>query len=80
MNHSTPSASSTSLSGTAVAPVPLASWESLDRDLWLAFGLFWLVSVIRVSAALLRHEVFGTESSLAVLVILFLPALLLRRR
>jgi hypothetical protein len=51
-----------------------------DRDLQIAGVLFWLASVARVMAAFVHDEVFGVESSLALLCVLSLPWLSWRSR
>ncbi len=42
-------------------------------------GLFWLVSLGRVIAAVVRHEVFGPEASLAMLAVVLVPLIFVRR-
>ena len=49
-----------------------------DSDLWPVFIVFWLASVVCVVVALLRHETFGTEATLAALAIVLVPWLMLR--
>jgi hypothetical protein len=51
-----------------------------DASLLAALGVFWAVSLARVTGALARHEIFGGESTLALMVAIGVPLLLLRRR
>jgi Flp pilus assembly protein TadB len=52
-----------------------------DRGVVLAaFAVLWLVSLARVAGALVHHEVFGGESTLALLALAGLPWLLWRAR
>jgi hypothetical protein len=51
-----------------------------DLSLLVAFGVFWAVSVARVAGALARHEIFGGESTLALMAVIGLPILLFGRR
>jgi hypothetical protein len=44
-----------------------------DPVLLLALGLFWAISVARCAWGLVRHEVFGTEGSLALLAAIGIP-------
>jgi hypothetical protein len=44
------------------------------------FAVFWLVSLVRVVGALVRHEVFAGESTLALIVLFAVPWLLVTRR
>lgn len=46
-----------------------------DVDLLPVLGLLWIASLVRVSVALVHGETFGTEGSLAFLVVLGLPVL-----
>ena len=46
-----------------------------DRELGAVYLVVWIGSVIRVVTALVRHERFGTELTLAVLAIFVLPVL-----
>lgn len=56
-------------------------FRGADRDLLPAMALFWAISAVRVVGALLRHEVFGTEATLALMALVAIPcAALLRRR
>lgn len=47
-----------------------------DDDLVPIFAILWFASVARVVAATIRHETFGTDLTLALLAVLFLPVLL----
>jgi hypothetical protein len=44
-----------------------------DVDALAVVGLLWIVSVLQVAGALLRHEVFGVTSTLASAVVLVVP-------
>jgi hypothetical protein len=44
-----------------------------DREVTLVFGLLWLVSLVRVIGAVVRHEVFAAEATLALLAVVGLP-------
>jgi hypothetical protein len=44
-----------------------------DRDLLPAAALLWAVSLIRTVAALLWHEKFGAEATLALMAVVGLP-------
>lgn len=57
-------------------PRNLGSW--FDRELVPAFFVFWLLSVARTLMALVNGETFGAETTLAALVTITAPALLLR--
>ena len=46
-----------------------------DGDLLPVFLVLWLGSIVRVVIALMRHEHFGTETSLAVLAVAYVPFL-----
>jgi hypothetical protein len=48
-----------------------------DDDIVPVYGIVWLASVGRVILAAFRHETFGTEVTVALLVALFLLLLLL---
>jgi hypothetical protein len=50
-----------------------------DRELRLVIGIFWVISVVQVAGALLRHEVFGAETTLALMAVLGLPCLIFAR-
>ena len=50
-----------------------------DRDLLAVAVLFWAVSLVRVVGTVVRHEAFGTESTLALMVTLIIPWIVLRR-
>src|SRR5579863_2971400 len=51
-----------------------------DLSLVVALGVFWVISVIRVAGAFVRHEVFGGESTLALMAVIGIPLLLLGGR
>jgi hypothetical protein len=53
--------------------------DSVAADLLLAAALFWLLSLVRVVGAFARHETFGTEATLALMAVLCIPPLLVRR-
>lgn len=44
-----------------------------NRDLYSIAALFWLVSLTRVVIALVQHEVFGVEASLACIFVVGVP-------
>lgn len=47
-----------------------------DTDLVAVFVLLWVASIVRVGAAFVRHELFGTEASLAALAVVLVPLVL----
>ncbi len=47
-----------------------------DLSLIVALGVFWVISVVRVAGAFVRHEVFGGESTLALMAVIGIPLLL----
>ena len=47
-----------------------------DRDLLPVLALFWLVSVVRVVGALVRHETFGAEATLALVAAVVVPCVI----
>lgn len=47
-----------------------------NEDLLPALLIFWAVTLVRVIAGIVRHEVFGTELTIAFLVAIFVPWLL----
>jgi hypothetical protein len=51
-----------------------------DLSLLAAFGAFWATSLARVAGALARHEIFAGESTLALMVVIGLPFVVLGRR
>ena len=51
----------------------IATERGSDYDLLVVLGLFWALSLVRVSGAMLRHEVFGTEATLALMAIVAIP-------
>lgn len=59
-------------STTAEAP---RSEPSLDVELLPVLAVVWLVSLARVVFALLGHEVFGADATLAALSVVGVPAL-----
>lgn len=44
-----------------------------NRDLYSIAALFWLVSLARVVVALVQHQVFGVDASLASAVVFVVP-------
>ena len=50
--------------------------EGPDADLIPAFALVWVASLVRVVGGFARNEVFGTEATLALLMVIVLPLLL----
>lgn len=44
-----------------------------NRDLYVVAAVFWLASLSRVVVALVAHEVFATEASLAALFVVVVP-------
>ena len=48
-----------------------------DADLLPVFGIVWLASLVRVAGAVVQHETFGTEPTLALFCVLVLPCSLL---
>jgi hypothetical protein len=53
--------------------------STAEPDVLFAAGIFWLVSLVRVVGAFLRHETFGAEATLGLMAIIFIPLLLVRR-
>lgn len=51
-----------------------------DLSLIVALGVFWVISVVRVVGAFVRHEVFAAESTLALMAVIGIPLLLLGGR
>jgi hypothetical protein len=51
-----------------------------DLSLLVALGVFWVISVVRVAGAFVQHEVFGGESTLALMAVIGIPLLLLGGR
>jgi hypothetical protein len=49
-----------------------------DRDLLAVFALLWAMSVTVVFRCLFRHDAFGAEATLALTLVVALPALLVR--
>ena len=45
----------------------------LDADLLPVFGIAWIASVVRVAGAVVLHETFGAEQTLALFCVLLLP-------
>ena len=50
-----------------------------ERELLVVLALFWVVSLVRVVGTVVRHEVFGAEATLALMAVLVIPWLTLRR-
>jgi hypothetical protein len=53
--------------------------DPFAADLPLAASLFWVLSLVRVVGAFARHETFGAEATLALMAVLCIPPLLVRR-
>jgi hypothetical protein len=51
-----------------------------DVDLLLAAALFWIVSLLRVVGGFLRKETFDAEATLALVVVVGIPWVLLHGR
>jgi hypothetical protein len=47
-----------------------------ERGLAAVMGIFWLVSLVRVFGALLRHEAVGVEATLALVAVIAIPWLI----
>jgi hypothetical protein len=60
-------------SAAEVAPRQAARARHLDGDVLVAMLVLWIASVVRVAGAAMRHEVFGTEASLAFLSAAIVP-------
>jgi hypothetical protein len=60
--------------GPAEARIPVPP----ERDLKVLLAVFWLISAVRAVGALVRHEVFGAEATMALVAVLVLPWLALR--
>ena len=57
-----------------IAPTPEARRVALpDGDILPVYAVLWLGSIARVAAGLARDESFGTEVTLATLVVVLLP-------
>jgi hypothetical protein len=52
----------------------------VDRDLLPVFALLWAMSVAVVVRCLFRHDTFGSEATLALALVVALPALVLGSR
>jgi hypothetical protein len=50
-----------------------------DPTVLVAFGLFWILSLVRVVWGFCWHEVFGAELTLALIAVVGLPWLFLGR-
>jgi hypothetical protein len=57
----------------------LRSWRNDDRDLLPVLALLWATSVAVVVRCVFRHDVFGPEATLALTLVVALPAMVLRR-
>lgn len=55
-----------------------AQWR--DGDVLVALLVLWIASVVRVWGAAVRHEVFGTEATLALLTFVLVPCIFFRAR
>ena len=53
--------------------------DPVAADSLLAAALFWVLSLVRVVGAFARHETFGAEATLALMAVLCIPPLLVRR-
>ncbi len=51
-----------------------------DGDVLVALLVLWVASVVRVVGAGIRHEVFGTEATLALIAFVLVPCVLFRAR
>ena len=49
-----------------------------DADLVSVFGIGWIASIVRVAGALMHHETFGAEQTLALFCVFLLSWLLLK--
>ncbi len=54
--------------------------HGVDRAVRAVLGLFWIVSLVRVAGAFVRHEVLGVEATLALIALVGIPWLLGGRR
>jgi hypothetical protein len=54
-----------------------AGWHAEDGSVLAVFAIFWAVSLARVIAAVVRHEVFGGEETLALMAVVAVPWLVL---
>jgi hypothetical protein len=59
----------------------LRSWlvsrgVAFEATLATALGVLWVTSLVRVLGAVHRHEVFGSEATLALLVVALVPKLI----
>ena len=50
-----------------------------EPELLVVLALFWVVSLVRVVGAIVRHEGFGAEATLALMAVLAIPWLTLGR-
>ena len=48
----------------------------IDRDILPVFVALWVASAIRLAIALMHHETFGTELTLAFITVVLVPVLL----
>jgi hypothetical protein len=55
---------------------PILRSRGFDADLGPVAVVLWAVSVVRVALACLRHEIFGAEATIAVLLVVGLSRLL----
>ena len=51
-----------------------------DGDVLVALVVLWIASLVRVWGAFARHEVFGSEATLAFMSLVLVPCLFLRAR
>ena len=69
-------------SGVAVPSPRRARFTPLWRngDVLVGLLLLWVASAVRVVGAAMRHEIFGTEATLALMSLVFVPCVLFRAR
>jgi hypothetical protein len=51
-----------------------------NGDVVVALLILWVASAVRVVGAAARHEIFGTEATLALMSLVFVPCVLFRAR
>jgi hypothetical protein len=64
------------------APTPSGRFSPRwrDGDVLVALLVLWIASVVRVVGASVRHEVFGTEATLAFMSFVLVPCIFFRAR
>jgi hypothetical protein len=69
-----------SLATFRIARVPTRKARSAwrDGDAVIALAVLWIASAVRVVGAFERHEVFGTEATLAFICLIIAPLLVFR--